>query len=140
MARILIIEDNADNRELMSYLLTAQGYEIETAADGELALKALEESTFDLIVCDVHLPKIDGLEIVSTVKSRSELRHVPVIAVTALAMVGDRERLLASGFDAYVAKPIDPASFLEEIQSALRSAPIAWCDSEQEGSEWPKSS
>jgi len=140
MAHILVIEDNADNRDLMSYLLTSQGHEIETAADGEIALKALDERTFDLIICDVHLPKIDGLEIVSIVKSRGELRRVPVIAVTALAMVGDRERLLAAGFDAYIPKPIDPESFLEEIQSTLRSAAGAPRDSEREGGAWQGSS
>jgi two-component system cell cycle response regulator len=121
MTRILVIEDNAHNLELMSYLLTAQGFEIETAVDGERAMQSLVDSAFDLIICDVHLPKIDGLELVSIIKSRSTTAHVPVIAVTALAMVGDRERLLAAGFDAYIAKPIDPAGFLKEIQAILQA-------------------
>lgn len=119
MARILVIEDNTDNRELMSYLLTAYGHEIETAADGELALEALSGSCFDLIICDVHLPKVDGLQIVATVKSTDALRSVPIVAVTALAMVGDRERLLAAGFDAYVPKPLDPESFVAQVEQCL---------------------
>jgi two-component system cell cycle response regulator len=122
MARILIIEDNVHNLELMSYLLTAHGFEIETAIDGERALRSLRDGTFDLIICDVHLPKIDGLQVVSVIKSSSASAAVPVIAVTALAMVGDRERLLAAGFDAYIAKPIDPAAFLKEIQVILQEA------------------
>jgi CheY-like chemotaxis protein len=119
MARILVIEDNADNRELMSYLLTAHGHDIESAADGELALAALTGNRFDLIICDVHLPKVDGLQIVATVKSTDALRSVPIVAVTALAMVGDRERLLAAGFDAYVPKPIDPESFVAQVGQCL---------------------
>ena len=122
MARILVIEDNADNRELMSYLLRAHGYEVEIAADGELALEALAASRFDLIICDVHLPKIDGLQIVATVKSTHTLRSVPIVAVTALAMVGDRERLMAAGFDAYVPKPIEPESFVEQVGECLAQA------------------
>jgi CheY-like chemotaxis protein len=122
MARILVIEDNADNRELMSYLLKAHGYTIETAADGELALQALARTRFDLIVCDVHLPKVDGLQIVAAVKSSRDIASVPIIAVTALAMVGDRERLLAAGFDAYVPKPIEPESFVELIKKSLMTA------------------
>jgi two-component system cell cycle response regulator len=123
MARILVIEDNPHNLELMSYLLTAQGFEIETAVDGELALQSLKSDAFDLIICDVHLPKIDGLELVSIIKSGSATAAVPVIAVTALAMVGDRERLLAAGFDAYIAKPIEPAAFLKDIQAILQEEP-----------------
>jgi two-component system cell cycle response regulator len=119
MARILVIEDNADNRELMSYLLRAHGHAIETAADGELALEALAGNRFDLIICDVHLPKVDGLQIVATVKSTHALRSVPIVAVTALAMVGDRERLLAAGFDAYVPKPIEPESFVGQVEECL---------------------
>lgn len=119
MARILVIEDNADNRELMVYLLKAHGHEIETAADGELALQALGERRFDLIICDVHLPKVDGMQIVAMVKASRELKSVPIVAVTALAMVGDRERLLAAGFDAYVPKPIEPESFVDQIRQSL---------------------
>jgi CheY-like chemotaxis protein len=127
MARILVIEDNADSRELMSYLLRAHGHEIELAADGELALEALAGNRFDLIICDVHLPKVDGLQIVATVKSTLALRSVPIVAVTALAMVGDRERLLAAGFDAYVPKPIEPESFVEQVGACLSQAARGSC-------------
>jgi two-component system cell cycle response regulator len=120
MARILVIEDNADNLELMTYLLEAFGHSVEVARNGELGVEAIDQSGFDLIVCDVHLPRMDGYQVVREVKSRVRCADVPVIAVTALAMVGDQERLLQSGFDGYVAKPIEPQSFVRRIESYLR--------------------
>lgn len=121
MARFLVIEDNAESRELMSYLLAAYGHEVATAADGEAGLTALEAGRFDLIVCDVHLPKIDGLELIEAMKGRPSLSATPAVAVTALAMTGDRDRVLAAGFDGYVAKPIDPQSFVGELEAFLPS-------------------
>lgn len=121
MPSILVIEDNADNRELMTYVLGAFGHEVTTAEDGEQALDLLETTRFDLVVCDVHLPRVDGYEVVERVKAREELAGMPVIAVTALAMVGDRDRLLAAGFDAYIAKPIDPQDFVREIERIMSS-------------------
>jgi CheY-like chemotaxis protein len=115
MARILVVEDNPDNRELMTYLLNAFGHEVSAAENGELAIAAIREGRFELIICDVHLPRMDGHQVVQTLKADPALRSLPVIAVTALAMVGDRERLLSSGFDGYIAKPIDPQRFVDEI-------------------------
>jgi two-component system, cell cycle response regulator len=122
LARLLVIEDNADNRELMTYLLTAFGHDVETAVDGRVALDALATLDVDLIICDVHLPKVDGRAVVDAVKRDPRLREVPVVAVTALAMVGDRSRLLASGFDGYIPKPIDPQRFVAEIEAHLPKA------------------
>jgi two-component system cell cycle response regulator len=121
MAKILVVEDNPDNRELMTYLLSAFGHEVATAMDGEQAVQALAGDRFDLVACDVHLPKMDGYQVVAAIKAQGALAGVPVIAVTALAMVGDRERLLEAGFDGYVSKPIDPQSFVGEIASFLPS-------------------
>jgi CheY-like chemotaxis protein len=119
MARILVVEDNPDNRDLMTYLLNAFGHEVSAAENGELAIAAICEGRFELIICDVHLPRMDGHQVVQTLKADPALRSLPVIAVTALAMVGDRERLLASGFDGYIAKPIDPQRFVDEIAAFL---------------------
>jgi two-component system cell cycle response regulator len=119
MARILVIEDNIDNLELMVYLFDAFGHAVEAAENGEQALRKANDMPFDLVVCDVHLPRMDGYEIVRALRAHPECCNVPIVAVTALAMVGDRERLLASGFDGYVSKPIDPKTFVREIENHL---------------------
>jgi two-component system cell cycle response regulator len=75
---------------------------------------------FDLIICDVQLPKVDGYEVVRQLKNDAELSRTPIVAVTALAMVGDRERVLASGFDGYVSKPIDPETFVAQVEAFIR--------------------
>ncbi len=113
--RILVIEDNLANLELMAYLLKAYGYELVSASNGEDGLKAALSEDPDIIICDVHLPRLDGYDVVSVLKEHPALRSIPVIAVTALAMVGDREKLLDAGFDGYISKPIDPETFIDEI-------------------------
>ncbi|MFA9215873.1 MAG: EAL domain-containing protein [Sphingomonadaceae bacterium] len=118
-ARILIIEDNATNMELMVYLLRAFGYTPLSAADGEAGVLAARRELPDLIICDVHLPKLDGYGVVAALKGDPLVRHIPALAVTALAMVGDRERLLAAGFDGYIGKPIEPDTFVTQIESFL---------------------
>jgi two-component system cell cycle response regulator len=126
MARILVIEDNPTNLELMSYLLKAFGHEVLTAMDGEEGIEAVRRSTVDLIICDVQLPKLDGFGVVAHLKSQPALRSIPILAVTALAMVGDRDKLLAAGFDGYLSKPIDPETFVPTVVAFLsntRAAP-----------------
>ncbi|MES2019527.1 MAG: EAL domain-containing protein [Pseudomonadota bacterium] len=118
-ARILIIEDNPTNMELMVYLLTAFGYTSLMAVDGVSGLHTAREALPDLIICDIHLPKLDGYGVVAALKQDQALCHIPVLAVTALAMVGDRERLLAAGFDGYIGKPIEPDTFVSEIEHFL---------------------
>ncbi|MES2898775.1 MAG: EAL domain-containing protein [Pseudomonadota bacterium] len=118
-ARILIIEDNPTNMELMVYLLTAFGYTPLSAFDGMAGVEAARVSRPDLIISDVHLPKLDGYGVVAALKSDPDLRAIPVLAVTALAMVGDRERLLEAGFDGYIGKPIEPDTFIAELESYL---------------------
>jgi len=118
-ARFLVIEDNAANLELMGYLLRAHGYEVEEATCGELGLELAVQQPFDLIICDVQLPGIDGYQLVGTLKSDARLRRVPVVAVSALAMVGDRERLLAAGFDGYLSKPIAPEKFVGTLHQYI---------------------
>ncbi|WP_426107656.1 EAL domain-containing protein [Massilia sp. TSP1-1-2] len=124
-ARILIIEDNPTNMELMVYLLTAFGYTPFMAIDGTSGVETARETKPDLIICDVHLPKLDGYGVVAALKADPAMCHIPVLAVTALAMVGDRERLLAAGFDGYVGKPIEPDTFVAELETFLRSRAAA---------------
>jgi CheY-like chemotaxis protein len=120
--RILIIEDNVTNMELMEYLLRAFRFEVCAAYDGAAGINAARSMAPDLIICDVHLPKMDGYEVVREIKGTPSLNGVPVVAVTALAMVGDQEKLLDAGFDAYIGKPIDPESFVGQIDRLLHTA------------------
>ena len=126
-ARILIIEDNLANMELMSYLLQAFGHIVLSAYNGEDGLEMARREMPDLVVCDVHLPGMDGYGVLKQLKCESLLRRIPVIAVTALAMVGDRQKLLAAGFDGYLGKPIEPEQFVGQVEQFmridLRSAP-----------------
>ena len=119
-ARILIIEDNPTNLDLMTYLLQAFGHAPLTAWDGEEGLEAACREAPDLIICDVQLPKVDGYEIARWLKSHPHLCTLPLVAVTALAMVGDRDKVLAAGFDGYIAKPISPDTFVGEVEEFLQ--------------------
>jgi diguanylate cyclase (GGDEF)-like protein/PAS domain S-box-containing protein len=121
-ARILIIEDNPTNMELMVYLLQAFGYTPLMAYDGEEGVRIARSELPDLIICDVHLPKLDGYGVVAELKKDPQLRDIPALAVTALAMVGDRERLLEAGFNGYIGKPIEPDAFVTQLESFLTGA------------------
>ncbi len=114
-----MIEDNATNRELMVYLLKAFGYTTIEAGDGITGLEMAQAQLPDFIVCDVQLPKLDGYGVVKALKAEATLRDMPVVAVTALAMVGDRDRILQAGFDGYVSKPITPETFVSELGKFL---------------------
>lgn len=119
-ARILIIEDNPANLELMTYLLRAYKYQVLSAADGEAGLAAAQQQLPDVVVCDLQLPKLDGFEVLKRLKAEPRTTAIPVVAVTAYAMVGDRERVLAAGFDGYLAKPIEPETFVSQIERFLK--------------------
>ncbi|HLN02744.1 MAG TPA: response regulator [Bryobacteraceae bacterium] len=118
--RVLIIEDHADNLELMNYLLKAFGYATVTAADGLAGMELARNQDLGLILCDIQLPGIDGFEVARRLKQDERLRSIPLVAITALAMVGDRERALAVGFDGYLAKPIDPETFVASVEAFLK--------------------
>lgn len=118
-AKLLLIEDHPDNRKLMVYLLEKFGHDVRTADTGEDGLELATTQMFDLVICDIELPGIDGCEVIRRLKSNPLWRRVPLIAVTAQAMVGDRERLLRCGFDGYLSKPISPKSFTQQIESFL---------------------
>ncbi len=120
VAQILIIEDNATNLELMVYLLRAYGHSTFSAGDGEAGVALARQHRPDLIICDVHLPKLDGYGVLQALKADATMRHIPLLAVTALAMLGDREKLLAAGFDGYISKPVEPERFVAEIEGYLK--------------------
>lgn len=120
--RILIVEDNSANLELMVYLLSASGYETATAVNGRAGVEAAKSNPPELIICDVQMPEMNGYEVARTLKSDANLRSIPLVAVTAFAMVGDQEKALAAGFDAYIAKPIEPEDFVARINALLPSA------------------
>jgi len=119
-ARILLIEDNLANLDLMVYLLEAFGHTTLASHDGEEGLRMASREKPDLIICDVHLPGIDGYEVVRTLKAGPECRAIPVLAVTALAMGGSADAVLEAGFDGYLAKPIDPETFVRQIAAFLK--------------------
>jgi CheY-like chemotaxis protein len=119
--RILIIEDNPTNLQLMAYLLGSFGHTVLTAGDGEEGLELARRNSPDLIVCDVQLPVLDGYAVARHIRNHPALRAIPLVAVTALAMVGDRDRVLASGFDGYLAKPIAPRTFVSQVEAFLKS-------------------
>ena len=125
MARILIIEDNPANIELMSFLLSAYGHTPLNAPDGARGVAAARSELPDLIACDVNLPGMDGFQVLAALKQEPALAAVPVLAVTALAMAGDREKVLAAGFDGYISKPIEPESFVAELEAFLAGTPSA---------------
>src|ERR671925_896748 len=124
-ARILVIEDNPANLDLMTYLLKAFEHTPLAARDGEEGLEIARQEEPDLIVCDVQLPKLDGYEVARWLKNHPRLRTIPLVAVTALAMVGDRDKVLAAGFDGYIAKPIAPRTFVKEVETYLNLEPQA---------------
>jgi CheY-like chemotaxis protein len=122
-ARILVVEDNALNRLLVHDILELRGHEVLEAATVDEARRMLEDGSFDLLILDVHIPGGGGEAVIREVRQRAGLTDLPIVAVTSLAMPGDRERLLASGFQGYLSKPIDTRSFGPTIEAYLREAP-----------------
>jgi CheY-like chemotaxis protein len=119
MARILLVEDNDMNRDMMSRRLQRKGYEVLMAADGMQAILMAESETPDLILLDMSLPVIDGWEAARRLKASPTTAPVPIIALTAHAMAGDREKALAAGCDDYDAKPVDFPQLVAKIDALL---------------------
>jgi two-component system cell cycle response regulator len=118
-ATILVIEDNAANLELMTYLLHAFGYETRTAVDGRAGFDAALRERPDVILCDLALPGMDGYEVARQVKAHRDLRTIPIVAVTASVMADDRTRVVTAGLDGYITKPITPETFVHEVEAYL---------------------
>jgi len=119
--KILMIEDNVQNRYLATFLLERHGYEIVSAFDGPHGIEMAQTFKPDLILLDIQLPGMDGYGVAQALRELDSLHEVPIIAVTSYAMVGDREKALAAGCTGYVEKPIDPDTFVGEIER-IRSA------------------
>ncbi len=119
MIRILVAEDNAVNRELLRELLEARGYIVSEACDGQEALHMIEQVQPDLLLLDIGMPVLDGFAVIRRIREHLRLAALPVVAVTAYAMRGDREKILNSGFDGYLSKPLNPSSLSEELDRLL---------------------
>lgn len=117
--KVLIVEDNALNMKLFHDLLDAQGYETLQTNEGLTALSLAKAHQPDLILMDIQLPEVSGLEVTKWLKEDDTLSHIPVIAVTAFAMKGDEERIREGGCEAYISKPISVAHFLETVRKFL---------------------
>ena len=119
---VLIVEDNELNMKLFHDLLDAQGYSTLETREGLQALSLARQHRPDLILMDIQLPEISGLEVTKWLKEDDDLAHIPVIAVTAFAMKGDEERIRQGGCEAYISKPISVPRFIETIKSYLGDA------------------
>ena len=119
MAKILLVEDNEMNRDMLSRRLTRRGYEVTLAVDGEQGVAMARSEAPALILMDMSLPGMDGWEATRRIKAAPETRAIPVIALTAHAMSGDREKSMAAGCDDFDTKPVDLARLLEKIEALL---------------------
>jgi CheY-like chemotaxis protein len=121
MAKILLIEDNVAIRDMLSRRLQKRGYEVAVAADGAAAVAAIAADRPDLVLMDMHLPVLDGWEATRQIKGSAAGRDLPIIALTADAMAGDREKALAAGCDDYETKPIDLPRLLGKMENLLKA-------------------
>jgi CheY-like chemotaxis protein len=120
---ILVVEDNAENLALIDYLLTHYGYSPTLATNGPDGIRIAAETRPDLILLDIRMPDTDGYEVAAAIRNTPALERTRIVAVTASAMVGDRERIAAAGFDGYVQKPIDPETFIDALKPFLSEHP-----------------
>ena len=122
MPKILLVEDNEMNRDMLSRRLARRGYEVEIAVDGEQGVAMARSETPALILMDMSLPGLDGWEATRQIKAAPETRAIPVIALTAHAMAGDREKAIGAGCDDFDTKPVDFARLVEKIEALLGRA------------------
>lgn len=119
MPKILLVDDEEMNRDFLQRRLQKRGYEVETAVDGEEACAKIGGIRPDLVLMDVMMPVLDGLQATRRLRSQPETREIPVIALTAMAMEGDRDKVIEAGCDDYATKPIDLPLLLEKMQALL---------------------
>jgi two-component system cell cycle response regulator DivK len=124
MAKVLIVEDNAANMTLATFLLQSAGHSVLSARDAETGLTLARSEQPDLVLMDIQLPGMDGLEATAMLKKDEATRDIPVVALTALAMKGDEERIRAAGCDGYIAKPLAYREFLAAIAARLPKSPV----------------
>ena len=116
---ILMIEDNEQNRYLATFLLERQGHRVVSACDGPEGIERAKTLLPDIILLDIQLPEMDGYAVAQALRRNPALQHVPIIAVTSYAMPGDREKAIASGCTGYIEKPIDPDTFVDNVEAHL---------------------
>jgi two-component system, cell cycle response regulator DivK len=121
--KILLIEDNDQNRYMATFLLEKHGYEVESALDGPSGIELAARIRPSLILLDIQLPKMDGYAVARELRQNPVLADTPVVAVTSYAMTGDREKSIAAGCNGYIEKPINPDTFIAEIERYLHGAP-----------------
>ena len=119
MRNVLIAEDNAVNRELLRELLEIRGYTVIETCNGEEALDQIEKVQPDILLLDLNMPVLDGFGTIEKIRKNPRFRSLPVLAVTAYAMQGDREKILTAGFDGYLSKPINPTTLQQELERLL---------------------
>jgi two-component system, cell cycle response regulator DivK len=139
MKTVLIAEDNPVNRELLRELLEIRGYAVIETCNGQEALEHLEKVLPDILLLDLNMPVLDGFATIEKIRKHPDWSRLPVLAVTAYAMRGDREKILSAGFDGYLSKPIDPTFLQQELQRFLsrethKQAPAAQVDAAGQGS------
>jgi len=118
--KVLVVEDDPKNLKLFRDLLQRFGFEVTEATDGEMGVEAARSGQPDLILMDIMMPKMDGLEATRIIKADPETKHIPVVALTSFAMSGDRERALSAGCDDYIAKPVDVHQLIGTVQGFCR--------------------
>jgi CheY-like chemotaxis protein len=123
MKTILIAEDRDASRELLDVVLTAAGYNVIQASDGEEALARAAETMADLVLLDIHMPRLDGFGVIRQLRANPAYADVPVIALTASAMASDRDSVLAAGFSEYISKPVNMSLLRREIARLLENRP-----------------
>jgi CheY-like chemotaxis protein len=121
--RILLVEDNENNRYLAQFLLEREGFDVELAVNGKKALEAAQLTKPDLVVMDIQMPEMDGYETAERFKSDPTLADIPLLGVSSFAMVGDRAKALKVGFAGYIEKPINPDTFAREVGQFLKGRP-----------------
>ena len=122
MDKILVVEDNERNRKLVRIILHSKGYELIEAATGEEAIIHLKNGKPDLILLDIQLPHMDGLKLTKIIRDNEDTKDIPIIALTAYAMKGDRERILGAGCDDYISKPIDTRQLPVNVEKIIRKS------------------
>lgn len=119
---VLVIEDNDQNRYLVTFLLERHGLRVVTAADGPRGIEMARELSPDLVLLDIQLPTMDGYDVARALRALPDVAVTPIVAVTSYAMVGDKESALAAGCTGYIEKPIDPDTFVEQVTSYLTAS------------------
>ncbi|MGA1875829.1 MAG: response regulator [bacterium] len=120
MKKVLVIEDNENNLRLITYALQRNGYQVVAAETGEKGVELAQEEDLFFIIVDIDLPGIDGYEVTRRIKNSKGMGHIPVIAITSYAMVGDREKVMAAGCNGYFEKPIDPLTIIDKIHEVVK--------------------